>query len=344
MDLFEKYQYLLHYTSYDAFVNIINSGSIWAGSIAYQNDSSEFLFGMDKISPKLREIYLSVYNRKPNPDIERLPDPLKEEILESDLRNIIAGPQELCFHDRKTSVSFPVYIASYYGYDEADSKNQHNVMEDGLLSMWRGYGKNDGVAIVFDSEKIQECIKLEQERYQYNTISMEHVIYEKEGILFENEFKESIKVISEAMPSVFLPKREQVDLDAIKEYLFSIYSIACFYKHGGFSEEKEIRLLAMPWNQHYFDSMTPEQREEFGNKPHRESFFHTDLPIGRFISLFGGEAGRRTFLDSIYKIIIGPLSANQDILVEAARSQLHKNGIEHVKVVCSSIPIRHLRV
>ena len=213
-------------------------------------------------------------------------------------------------------------------------------MEDGLLSMWRGYGKNDGVAIVFDSEKIQECIKLEQERYQYNAISMEHLIYEKEGILFENEFKESIKVISEAMPSVFLPKREQVGLDKIKEYLFSICSIACFYKHGGFSEENEIRLLAMPWNQYYFDSMSPEQRKKIVNKLYRESFLRTDPPIGRFISLFSGEAGRRTFFGSIRRIIIGPLSANRDLLVEAARAQLHKNGIEHVKVVRSSIPIR----
>ena len=342
MEPSKEYQYLLHYTSYDAFVNIINSGSIWAGSIAHQKDSSEFLFGMERLSPKLREIYLSVYNRNPNPDIERLSDPLKEEILESDIGNIIAGPQELCFHDKKDFVSFPVYIASYCGHDEADSKNQHNVMEDGLLSMWRGYGKNDGVAIVFDSEKVKECIKLEQKRYQYNNVmSMENVIYEKEDIVFENEFRDQIRTIDEVMPSVFLPERDKVVLDKINKYLFSIYSIACYYKHGDFSEENEIRLLAMPWNQHYLDTMSPEQREEFGNKPYREYFIRTDPPIGRFISLFDGEdEQKRIFLDSIHKVIISPLSANQDTLAEVARAQLHKNDMEHVEVVRSGIPIR----
>src|ERR1051325_4442163 len=39
---------LYHYTSYDALIQIVKSGVLWASSIAYLNDGSEFAHAIDR--------------------------------------------------------------------------------------------------------------------------------------------------------------------------------------------------------------------------------------------------------------------------------------------------------
>ncbi len=39
---------------------------------------------------------------------------------------------------------------------------KRTAQNDGLLSQWRGYGKDGGYALVFDSQKLEEALKDEK--------------------------------------------------------------------------------------------------------------------------------------------------------------------------------------
>ena len=46
---------IYHYTSYDNFINILDSNEIWANSIKFQNDSEEFFEFIDLLSTEIKK-------------------------------------------------------------------------------------------------------------------------------------------------------------------------------------------------------------------------------------------------------------------------------------------------
>lgn len=111
MNPFYKKELQYHYTDINGFIGIMNNQELWASNTKFLNDKAEGKEGLqltkEIITEHLEKGGLNVYF----------------ECLNMDLQNVInSGSKEDIY-----SISF--------------------CRESDLLSQWRGYGKNGGIAI-----------------------------------------------------------------------------------------------------------------------------------------------------------------------------------------------------
>jgi hypothetical protein len=114
--------FVYHYTSLEAFTNIIHTRTLWASHIKYLNDTSE------------QEIMKSLA-------VDKLLRPLTESnpsrASEEHLRSFFEG------------ISLPTFIVCF----SADGGDR--------LSQWRAYGGNSGISLKFERERLYEWSDLE---------------------------------------------------------------------------------------------------------------------------------------------------------------------------------------
>jgi len=141
--------------------------------------------------------------------------------------------------------------AWFYGYfNEFDLEHALNVYvfclsehdpkdTDGLLSMWRGYGRNgNGAALIFQTDflTVNERSPLLFFKVRYES--------EQERIAWiEARFRECIDILKDHWHVISTD--QQLGLVAHQMFsLMEIYSLVS--KHKGFSEEKEWRIIYLP--------------------------------------------------------------------------------------------------
>ena len=187
-----------------------------------------------------------------------------------------------------------IYIVSFCGED----KNSY-VNSNGLLSQWRGYGVGGGIALLFDTKKLEEIIRKEAERYSYNAY-IATVIYSDDEEEFKRELSSSLAdfaaFLKECLRNMALKKQGAPDgTKALPAFIDCIGR----YKHHGFKEENEVRIVCfLPTkNEEYLrlakkegSTLKPEKERKFRTKngkiiPYIELFNSTDivLPIERII-------------------------------------------------------------
>lgn len=201
---------LAHYTSVATLEQIIKNDEIWFSNPLYMNDLEELRFGMNEGAAAFR--------------------------TSKDLWNACADNErhakliyyfDYLFNEFDSKHAFDTYVMCLAEHQSDDN--------DGVLSMWRGYGANaSGVAIVFDTSKVQATGEFPL------IVDKVHYASPDERRQWIND---KVKRIAQFVSSNEL---DDADLHAVAHYWIERLKLfALFTKHSGFEEEREWRIVYM---------------------------------------------------------------------------------------------------
>lgn len=318
----EVYKKLYHYTTWEGLKGILQIQSLWATNYKFLNDYSELVLFRDKlvslIYPVVLEGYKQLIAHKPS---------LKGKIQEQGgLDRIVQHDAEALIDSQYRALGNEIYILSFCGEPEKQS-----IADNGLLSQWRGYGAGGGAALIFDTEKLEEILAKEAMSYEYSAVLLADLIYSDDQQKLKEELSDELKILADIAKQFF--NHENVskgkEIDSSEGYIPFVSCISR-YKHFGFSEENEVRVVALPT---LIDdeiiklakadgtTLKPEKVRKFrSNKeqrvPYIELFDSTDIKL------------------PIERIIIGP-HKNKEARKAKLLEILSKTNIQ---IVCSEIP------
>ena len=243
----EAFPEVFHYTSVAALKEILHSNELWATSIKHLNDSSE----MEMIWPMVEKETIEFLDSelrslvRGKPALQsRLSDKggsnrvaaIDGQMLTSLMRPYFVGG------DGGTTDRQPPFVVSFtthYG----DNPNDAYSRDNGMLSQWRAYGGCEGVAIVFDTEKLEGLLKQECREFEYFQFNFLDAIY-YEGEALSELFPDLVEGLRVFSRSFITEDRDQA-LEILDGKLVSeLASAAVRLKHRGFREEKECRIVA----------------------------------------------------------------------------------------------------
>lgn len=295
-------RYLAHYTSVENLKNILTSRELWLSSPLLMNDKHELMHIVDQ----------GVRNIMDSKEFETL---INDATLH---RNILAELAEK-HKSYEDEIATNTFILSFSATHEGDV--------DGKLSMWRGYGaEGDGVAIVFDTEKMP-------------TKSLSPLGFGEVGYQTQEQITLEIADIISSTGNVF--KNWIHNDNSIKMLAFffltqlTVYSI--FTKDNGFDEEAEVRLAYNP-SQKTLDQISGFRTYSIGPdgiSPRLRFSFEETPPINDEPPIPMHEA--------VHRIIIGP-GMNHPAKKAGMKEMLRSIEPELVsKMTASSIPYRRNR-
>ena len=295
----EKRLLLAHYTSIATLEGIMANDELWFSNPLFMNDWDELAFGILESAKIIRE------NKE-----------IKEACKTKERYDLFQSIFESYLEEFSAEHAFDVYVLCFS--DHTDGK------DDGLLSMWRGYGGNgNGAAIIFDTQQLNynENSPFIVSKVEYNS-KEERIKWIKNKCI---EFSEILKNTAIPDDKLYFPVG----------YLFErmkIFSI--FTKHAGFSEEREWRAVYI--------------RERDTNRKLDEMLHYA---IGRSgvepklkfkVKPIDGITADDFSLEKIVsKIILGP-EVSSHLAVSAVKRMLEKLKKPEIakKLVASSTPFR----
>lgn len=223
---------LYHYTTAAGLSGILQSKSLWATHTSFVNDDEEILGFYDRILPEILGPVFQKYieDIKNFPEFQRLQGSTSIERFNGDqfakLMRVL----------RKTAHSWhDHYIASF------STITDPWIREHGLLSQWRAYGSDGGYAIVFDTATLDKILSDEGALYQEEKLSWADVQYGLKGNRRTddpdtNQLIERLEIEADR----YFRSGSADDAGELSEPLTTL---STFFKHRGFEEEREVRLV-----------------------------------------------------------------------------------------------------
>lgn len=316
----EIYENLYHYTTWDGLLGILKSQKLWATHCRFLNDFSEIVLFRERLVNLMLPYVQQSYDQllQDSPHVE---EKIKQE---GGLGQVIRHDTEVVVDGQYKATGEEIYILSFCG----EHKN-HHVNRNGLLSQWRGYGAGGGFAIVLNTQKLEEILEKEAQRYEYNTILLADLVYSNDEEKLRSELSEDLALLSEDVKLLFNHKTPPTEKTELKGY-YSFVSCISRYKHHGFCEENEVRVVALPT---VVNKEIVELAQSDGSqlKPEKERKFRAKGGgLVPYIELFDSEEIQLP----IEKIIVGPHNEKES-RAAAPRVMLKNTEIE---VLCSDIP------
>ena len=290
---------LAHYTSINALERIAQTGEIWFSNPLYMNDVDELRYGMNL---GLRALRSHQGLREACPPAHY---------------NALLDAFDALYAAFDSESAFDVYVFSCSEHDQA-------IGDDGLLSMWRGYGGDgNGVAIVFDMGPLLAA------RPPLLFRQVQYLSYEAS----ESRMDGKLRQFAQAL------QRRGGPVDAMRPAAAALFEriklFALFTKHRGFHEEREWRVVYL--------------RERDGAGVFRQQLHYAIGERGieprlRFSTdVLGGSQGGPHLKDMVLRIILGPVLATPLALRSVQRMlELHQPAWID-RVTRSSTPYRAQR-
>jgi hypothetical protein len=207
-----------------------------------------------------------------------------------------------------------------------------NIKAHGLLSQWRGYGREGGFVIVFETAKLAELMHEFGRKYENSgDLFSGRVVYsdETDQQILE-EFKESEGAIRAGILEYF---RTGGNPKNFGQVYTGLVQCACRYKHWGFKEEREVRIVAIPNNKEVRE-LAKKERITTSEMP-RGHIIRSGTPVP-YLDLLKGVTSRKVKSLPIKRIIVGP-HPDWKKRVRAVEIMLHDCGID-APVSASQIP------
>lgn len=290
---------LAHYTSIHTLERIAQTGEIWFSNPLYMNDVDELRYGMN----------LGLHAVRSHAGLRAACPPAAY--------NALLDAFDRLFTDFDNDAAFDVYVFSC-------SEHDRRIGDDGLLSMWRGYGGDgNGVAIVFDLGA------LASPRFPLRIGQVQYRSYEESEAWMAGKLDRFTELLGRARPGPDL-------LRAAAAALFErITLFALFTKHRGFHEEREWRLVYL--REHDAESLLKQQLHyaigDRGIEPRLR--FSTDA--------LGGPDAPPSLEHMVRRIILGPVLATPLALRSVERMlEIHRPAWAG-RVARSSTPYRSQR-
>jgi hypothetical protein len=318
----EVYTKLYHYTTWEGLLGILDSQTLWATNYKFLNDYSEIILFREKLIPLIHPLVRNAYE-----ELIRQRPQVEQKIHDS------GGIDQVVQHDSKAFVDAQysalgdeIYILSFCG-----PHGNPKINRNGLLSQWRGYGTGGGAVLILDTKKIEEILAQEANQYEYSAGLIADLVYSDDEQKLKEELSEELTILSDIVKLYFNPDNtnHQLKIDASKGFLPFVQCISR-YKHYGFQEENEVRIVALPT---VISKELLKIAEADGAvlKPEKERKFRNqngkNIP---YIELFES----KDIILPIEQIIVGP-HKDKDQRAAALREKLKDTQIE---ITCSEIP------
>jgi hypothetical protein len=291
---------LAHYTSILTLERIAQTGEIWFSNPLYMNDVDELRYGMN----------LGLQAVRSHAGLREACPPAHY--------NALLDAFDSLFSAFDSDSAFDVYVFSCSEHGEASG-------DDGLLSMWRGYGGDgNGVAIVFDlTPLLASPSPLLVRQVQY-------LSYEASEAWMQDKLQRFARALQRAGGPVGAMRAAAAALfERIKLF-------ALFTKHRGFHEELEWRVVYLREHDHQ-GVLTQQLHYAIGGRGIEPRLrFTTDAIEG---------ADRGPSLEQmVRRIILGPVLATPLALRSVVRMlELHRPAWAE-RVARSTTPYRSQRV
>lgn len=323
----EAHPELLHYTSLSGLLGILDSQSLRATHSAFLNDSTEIALFFDRRLANLLDSSIRA-ELAADPELRVLPQ-FSRTPQESDA--VIARyASDMARAIRTTAqhLNQPHFVCFSAPFGE-------RVRHDGLLSQWRGYGKDGGYAIVFDSTRLEELLASEAKTFWYEHVQWGDVHYHQDDGDLANAEPEIIEA-EEALGRAIRAFIKNPVSEELEPTFDPIATLSCLYKDWGFHEEREVRIVVIPPNA----DLIAQGRALGEARPIRqiEIIARGGTPVP-YIDLFApkhsADQGPRIPLP-ISRIIVGP-NPQSELRRQAVKQLLRTKGI-HAEVTISRIP------
>ena len=319
---------VFHYTGIGGLTGILESQTLWATHAAFLNDGAEIKAFQARLPEILR------------PGVARGVDELLTRVPANQTLIDQHGGRSKAIEELTAGISNSMYkvllgiregrpISDPYITSFCKSATE-DIAQHGLLSQWRGYGQDGGYALVFDTAGLEHLLREEHEKWRYRLFWGDAVYSSESDDKIREELGEDMEQLSaavaESMQAGWIPEPLEKTYDPL-------IRCACRYKHWGFHEEREVRIVAMPMNTNIF---TKEELSELTEveKP-RQRFVRggTSIPC---IHLFEGITHLPEKPLPMTRIIVGP-HREKERRRRAIEILLHKYRL-HVPVTVSDIP------
>ncbi len=307
---------LWHYTDLTGLEGIISSQCLWATDYRYLNDSSELHHSQKMLFQVLLPKVIAITKKKYDDSSE------VRGII--DFHNGVEKFSEMATwdHIKRHYKSFlespntaPIPCVLSFCKTPKDERN-------GLLSQWRGYGKDGGYAVIFDEKELDKKFNEDEDCF-YGISGGRDVVYAPP--VKDKEIKDSLEQVSGYIYQYFKEQpREQT-----KDEFFAFIRCMAFIKHNGFSEEREYRFLFIPDSER-FKNM--DGFKEAGKEFRKIMFRESSRGLVPYIKLF-----ERSKPLPIEGICIGPYK-DKKLREQSVKMYLRNKGLEHIEVFCSETP------
>ncbi|MFT4292656.1 DUF2971 domain-containing protein [Enterobacter sp.] len=295
------HQTLCHYTNLTGLTGIIGSGAFWATNLAFLNDKSELLHGLNCAEKALKLMPPPVYFDEWDQDVTAAIEQLKQQAIDD------------------------IFTVSFCR--NAD-----------LLSQWRGYsGKAQGVSLIFDQQLLMamfEAFITRENKPLKQGIHLDNFYLINENVTYTDsdqtpELKEKIQTYINKYENY--EKAVYPDEGNQSGYIQHMISqVAPFFKHSGFREEEEFRIVIR--------NLSGYDKIQFRNNG------KTIIPYIP-VTLTGGkkdateEGKKEKIILPLREIKVGPCEDFMQVK-KGIEMLLRANGYFGVKITSSSIPYR----
>lgn len=298
--LASEHERLYHYTSFINLRSILESKGLRATPYSATNDRDEFFAAADILCPKIYEhakIKLSqehpsffewAISEGLDPDEELQKD--SRTFYEAGLRTNAYRPHLACF--------------SYH--------SEHHHKQNGILTMWRTYGGDDGgIALGFDTKQVVDKSSKLQSDFGYSAIYLDYASYGANDARLSDRLQDASDLF--AAYFVFLDAQIRGKPPTLGiAVLHKLLVLTACVKHADFSDEREIRMIVG----------APDESKKYP-KPVTMHGVRMLLEIA----------------DCLKEIIIGP-SKDQKAIAAAVNHTLAEFGKSDVEVRFSQTPYR----
>lgn len=326
-DVVKKNPELYHYTKFDGLEKILRTQCLRLTYIRNLNDASEMIAFRPRLETFLNAVCLDAISKKIQIDntvkdfvtkkggAKKVAIKASAEITNMLYKQLI-GTKDLAPFARPFIMSFC-------------TPSNDLIAEHGLLSQWRAYGQDGGFALVFDTKKLHEQIQEDGSRLpQRYSGTLGDVVYSHESDEHVRaELSENIFDLENAV-SNFILDGEQKHLERTIE---GLVNCACLYKNWGFFEEREVRIVIVPFVGRLYKAN--ENEFTIGTMP-IVSIENAGQTKDYIFMLKSEDKPKRL---PIKRIIVGP-HANQRKHKDDVNKLLRQLGLHHIKVTKSKIP------
>ena len=307
--------FLFHYTDAGGMLGILQSNTVWATDIRHLNDNQELEFAFS-VTKKLSSPIIRDYLEKKNASGIVKSNHLAEHIVDLQTNAISKSLEE--------SVSFFIFSTCLH-------KEGSWEFENGLLSQWRGYARDQGYAIEFDLDKLHNLMRSEVKDYNEGAYFLQKCLYGNDW-QEDAESEKDLNDISENLAKLIIAEiegdPENIKPSLLNTFVEPIMKSFCRLKNEGFREENECRVM-IPGG----TSKTYKEFTDTGEGKKREINFRTG-PFGilPYIKIFGKKSPSLP----ITRVIVGPGRRQQSRLqaLQTLRDELERD----FKISASAIP------
>ncbi len=323
----EVYRTLYHYTNWDGLLGILkHTKTLWATHYRFLNDCSEIVLFRDKLVSLLVPYVRDEYETQ----IKDKPDVAKRIKEQGGLDGITQHDTEVLVRGFYKATGDEIYIASFCGEHKGDSYINCN----GLLSQWRGYGLDGGFAIVFNTQRLEQILEIGEKGFAYTAMDLLDLVYSDDEDTLRQELSEDLPrivdgaklILSRIFSGQTLSETDEADL--FRSYRPFVRCISR-YKHRGFREENEVRIVAVPAAQDQ-GPLSRDRESSPGSAVKERKFRWKNGQYTPYIELLGST----DITLAIERVIVGP-HRDKKARTAALRVMLSNTKID---VTCSEIP------